>query len=212
MLSETLVIWDWDNTLNNTKNSVHKGLNDTMRHFGFPPVTEEDVINVMTNHRGAFWQARFKLEADENGVSLPTAIEYYVNCYQKYSDETALFDDALEALDFVRQMGANQVVLSNKNHQSLVEEVKDKGVFDYFKIVKGTTGPVGKPDMEFIEPILETLKPKKIIFVGDGVSDMLMAQKINATAILVHHKDDVPHDYYCNTLAEVKNLISQLMG
>ena len=212
MQVETLIIWDWDNTLNNTKNSVHKGLNDTMQHFGLPLVSEEDVINVMTNHRGAFWQSRFSLDGDETQVSLPQAIEYYVDCYQKYSNETSLFYDCLDALQFVKNKNIPQVVLSNKNHESLVKEVTDKGVFDYFEIVKGTTGPIGKPDLEFIEPVLQQIKPKKVIFVGDGVSDMLMAQKINATAILVHHKDEVPHDYYCHTLSEVKDLLSQLIG
>ena len=54
-----LIIWDWDNTLMNTKPAVTAGLQDVVAYFGQAPVTEKEVVNVMTHHRGAFWQNRF---------------------------------------------------------------------------------------------------------------------------------------------------------
>lgn len=211
-MQKTLVIWDWDNTLCNTKEAVLKGLNDTMAHYKSAPVGENEVINVMTRHRGSFWTDRFPLEKVDDRPSLPEAIEYYVHCYQKYSDETTLFDDALAVLTFLKECQVPQVVLSNKNHQALVKEVKAKGVFDYFEFVKGTQGPLGKPDKEFASDIIENIKPEKIIFIGDGHSDMLMAQNIGATPILVHHLDiELPYDYFCSTLFEAGIVLSWLL-
>lgn len=211
-MQKTLVIWDWDNTLCNTKNAVLKGLNDTVQHFNSTPVKEEEVINVMTRHRGAFWTSRFPLEKIDERPSLPEAIEYYVSCYQKYSNETALFDDALAVISFLKQCQSPQVILSNKNHEALVKEVKDKGVFDYFDIVKGTKGPLGKPEKEFALDIIEAIKPDKIIFIGDGHSDMMMAKNIGAIPILVHHLDsELPYDYFCSTLFETGIVLSLLL-
>ena len=105
------------------------------------------------------------------------------------------------------------VILSNKNHEALVQEVKDKGVFSYFEMVQGTKGPLGKPEKEFADPILTKLNPQKIIFIGDGQSDMLMAQNLGATSILVHHFDnEVPFDYYCETLKEAQTLVQKLLS
>ena len=93
MTTNLIVIFDWDNTLCNTKQAVHKGLDDTMKHFGFPAVTEEDIINVMTRHRGAFWQSKFPLEKQEGKTSMPEAIDFYVSAYRSYTKETKLFKD-----------------------------------------------------------------------------------------------------------------------
>ena len=211
-MQKTLVIWDWDNTLCNTKDAVLKGLNDTIEHFNSTPVEEGEVINVMTRHRGAFWTKRFPLEKIYERPSLPEAIEYYVSCYQKYSNETSLFEDAKATLSFLKQCQIPQVILSNKNHDALVKEVKDKGVFDYFEIVKGTQGPLGKPDKEFAADIIDQLKPGKIIFIGDGHSDMLMAKNIGAIPILVHNLDiELPYDYFCSTLFETGIVLTWLL-
>lgn len=213
MQTDLIVIFDWDNTLCNTKNAVHKGLDDTMKHFGFPPVTENDIINVMTRHRGAFWQSKFPLQSTKGQPDLPTAIDFYVSAYRAYSSETSLFEDALPFLLFLKEKNIPLVLLSNKNHEALVQEVKDKNVFDLFEIVQGTTGPLGKPELEFAQPILSKLKPNKIIFIGDGQSDMLMAKNLNATSILVHHKDEeVPYDAYCDTLKQAQTLVQNLLS
>ena len=212
MQTDLIVIFDWDNTLCNTKNAVHKGLDDTMKHFGFPPVNEEDILNVMTRHRGACWQSKFPLEPQEGKVSLPEAIEFYVSAYRSYTSETTLFEEALPFILWLKEQKIPMVILSNKNHEALVQEVKDKNVFDYFDIVQGTKGPLGKPELEFAKPILNQLNPKKIIFIGDGQSDILMAKNLNATSILVHHLDqEVPYDYYCPTLKEAHALVQNLL-
>ena len=212
-MQKTLVIWDWDNTLCNTKEAVLKGLNEMVQHFNAPSVHENEVINVMTKHRGEFWQKRFPLEKIDARPSIPEAVEYYVSCYQKYSGETALFDDALGVLRFLKENNIPQVVLSNKNHDTLVKEVKDKGVYDYFQQVQGTSGPLGKPDKEFADDIIDAIKPDRIIFIGDGHSDMLMAQNIGAIPILVHHLDiELPYDYFCSTLFEAGIVLTWLLN
>lgn len=211
MQTDLIVIFDWDNTLCNTRNAVTQGLNETMHHYGFPSVTDDDVLNVMTRHRGAFWQSKFPLEKEGKIITLPDAIEYYVEKYRSFSSDTALFEDALPFILFLKEKNIPQVILSNKNHEALVQEVKDKQVYDYFDMVQGTKGPLGKPELEFAEPIIEKLNPKKIIFIGDGQSDMLMAQNLKATSILVHHLDnEVPYDYYCASLKEAQEIVQQL--
>lgn len=203
-MKKTLIIWDWDNTLANTKPAVIKGLNDTMAHFGFDMVTDADVKNVMTRHRGEFWTQKFPLEKEGDKPTLEEAIAYYVSCYQKYSSETVLFEHATDILNFFQSNNIPQVILSNKNHQALVKEVTDKGVFDYFYLVRGTQGPLGKPEKAFIQDVLDDLKPEQIIVIGDGESDMLLAKNLSATAFLVHNLDtSLPADYKCKTLFEV---------
>lgn len=198
-----LIIWDWDNTLMNTRPAVKAGLQDLVNHHQLEPITDADVFNVMTSHRGDFWKARF-------GDNIPDAVAYYVQCYQQHADLVQPFEHTLNILNCVRENNIRQVILSNKNHASLVQEVARHQLTNYFDAILGTSGPLGKPDKAFVEPILEKFNPSKIVLIGDGISDMLMAQNINATAILVHRPDatDLPCHFSCETLKDVEAVLT----
>lgn len=204
-MTRYLIIWDWDNTLANTKQAVFCGLQDVANHYGLNSITEADVVNVMGSHRGDFWQHNFK-------EKVPEAVEYYVSCYRKHSAMVHLFVDTRTVLDFVQSKRIPQIVLSNKNEKSLAEEVRAKEVEDYFEVIQGTNSPVGKPQIAFVQPILDQFKPDHVILIGDGASDMMMAQNMGATAIMVHQfNPDLPYQYYCDTLSEVRICLESLL-
>lgn len=199
-----LIIWDWDNTLMNTKPAVEAGLRDVIALYGQAPLTPEEVVNVMTEHRGAFWQKRFK-------DHVPEAIEHYVRFYLQHLDLPQVFEKTVAVLEAVKAHHIPQVVLSNKNHDALIEEVEKQGLSAYFDAICGTVGPLGKPDLLFVEPLLKRFNPQKVILIGDGLSDCLMAQNMGATFILVHRADsDMPCDYACPTLNDVLPLLEKI--
>ncbi len=199
-----LIIWDWDNTLMNTKPAVTAGLQDVAAFFGQPPVTEAEVVNVMTHHRGAFWQNRF-------GDQMVSAIDYYVACYQKHFDLVSPFEKTKTVLKAVQNHHIPQVLVSNKNHESLVQEVARHQLSSCFSAVLGTKDFLGKPDPFFVQPILKQFHPDKILMIGDGQSDMDLARNIGATAVLVHRTEsDLPRDYTCADLGAVLSLLQKI--
>lgn len=199
-----LVIWDWDNTLMNTKPAVMAGLQDVAAFFGQQPVTEEEVVNVMTHHRGAFWQNRF-------GDQMVSAIDYYVSKYQDYLELVCPFEKTTAVLKAVQEKHIPQVLVSNKNHESLIKEVARHKLSSYFAAILGTKDFLGKPDPLFIQPILQQFCPDEIILIGDGQSDMELARNIGATAILVHRSEsDLPYDYNCVDLGEVLSVLQKI--
>lgn len=205
-MQKTLVLWDWDNTLADTAGAVRKGIDDTADFYNVPRLTDAELKSLMTTHRGEVWHKYFK-------GSVLDAIEYYVSRYVLYSHETVLFPQAHEVLDFVQSRGAVQSILSNKNHDALVEEVRAKGVDGYFNEILGTNSDLGKPEVAFAKPVLDKVKPEKIIFIGDGVSDILMGKNIGATTILVHRQksEDLPYDFHAETLGDVLKILQKLL-
>ena len=205
MQNDYLIIWDWDNTLANTRPAVRAGLEDVAQFYGLPAITDSDVLNVMTSHRGVFWQRYF-------GANVPEAIAYYVKCYRKHTDLVKLFPETVNILTYVKELKQPQIVLSNKYEEALIEEVAHQGVISYFNAIRGTIGPLGKPDKSFVSDLLERFEPRNIILIGDGISDMLMAQNIGATSILVHQPDKtLPHNYDCETLSDVLKKLNILL-
>ena len=60
---------------------------------------------------------------------------------------------------------------------------------------------------------MEQFLPDKVILIGDGISDMLMAQNMGAVSILVHQPNrNLPHTYYAETLSDVKKYLEYLLG
>ncbi len=205
MEKNTLIIWDWDNTLANTRPAVKAGLQDVVRHYNLPPLTDADILNVMTSHRGAFWQNHF-------GEKVPEAIDYYVSAYRTHTDLVCPFEQTIDILNFVKNLDIPQVILSNKHERALIEEVHAQGLSDYFAVIQGTNSSLGKPEPAFVAPILTKFNPERVILIGDGISDMLMAQNINAIAIMVHQPDkSLPFTYDCANLFEVKKQLTVLL-
>lgn len=201
-----LIIWDWDNTLADTRRAVRAGLQDLVSFYRLPNITDEDVLNVMTSHRGDFWQKRF-------GDNIPQAVDFYVQAYRQHADLVQPFEQTTSLLNYIRQKNIPQVILSNKNETALLEEVERHGLSSYFSIIKGTVDFLGKPDVLFVKPILEQFLPDKVILIGDGISDMLMAQNMGAVSILVHQPNrNLPHTYYAETLSDVKKYLEYLLG
>lgn len=205
MKNDYLIIWDWDNTLADTRMAVRAGLEDVVQFYGLPHITDADVLDVMTAHRGLFWQKNF-------GERVPEAVDYYVKRYRTHGNLVHLFPDTIEILEFVMRTRIPQIILSNKYEGALIEEVERQGVRDYFSRIQGTVGALGKPEKAFVLPLLKEFEPQKVILIGDGISDMLMAQNMGATAIMVHQPNKtLPHHYDCETLSDVKQHLERLL-
>lgn len=195
-----LIIWDWDNTLADTREAVRDGLQEVVTHFNLPPLTDEDVHNVMTHHRGEFWKRNF-------GPRLMEGIMYYLQQYPFHNGAVKLFPMGRDILAYLYEKGIPQIILSNKKHETLLAECDRLDVTKYLTRVVGSDEINGaKPEKGFAQHALKGLCYDKIILIGDGESDMLMAQNLGAEAVWLKHDTqakNLPHTVVAHSLAEV---------
>lgn len=202
---KTAVLWDWDNTLINTKGVILKALGDVTEKFGLPPVTFDQVRSIMGTYRGAYWQAF--------GDKMEEALAFYLNRYALYADAAHPFPGSAQVLDFVKGQGALQFVVSNKRQDLLNKEVERIGWQGLFDGVQGT-GPAhdSKPHKSFADAVLSGYNPSRLIMIGDGESDMFFARNIGACAVLVHNitgTREWPHDVFCSDLKDVLRVLKE---
>ena len=200
---KTAVLWDWDNTLINTKDVILKALSDVTAKYHLPSVTPEQVRSIMGTYRGAYWQAF--------GDKMEEALVFYLSRYVAYADQAAPFPGSADVLEFVREQGALQFVVSNKRQDLLDKEVTRIGWQRFFNGIQGT-GPAhdSKPHKSFADTLLKGYDFKRLIMIGDGESDMFFARNIGARAILVHNTAGVsqwPHDVFCSDLKAVYQVL-----
>ncbi len=212
MNTKQVIIWDWDNTLVNSRPIVEEALNDLSEHYKLGGISAADISSVMGTHRGLFWTSHFK--------DLPTAIGYYQACYLRRLENLTpdLLPGAKKMLDFFKENEIPQLVLSNKRQDILNKECDLTGLRSYFTTVQGTDltqDPPGKPQLSFALKALKNMAKRRILLIGDGLSDMKMAEVLKATGFYVRAagpEEGVPYRYYFNNLNDVFSFLNTEEG
>ncbi len=186
-----IILWDWDNTLVDTRPAAAKALKQLAHESGVPEPTEEQITNVIGTHFGQYWHNTYPQDMAQK-------LDRFLELYQEYSQDIQLFPETIEILSFFKKQGIRQFIASNKNQEILDEEVNRFGLAHLFEKVIGVQEhKAAKPSLDYAHKIFGQKIPQTILVVGDGESDMLFAQNIGATGLFIRPgTDEVPLPYY----------------
>ena len=186
-----IVVWDWDNTLLDSRMAAELALKELAAENGLPQPTEADIINVIGSRRGEYWLKNYP---DDVLKSLHRYLDLYV---AHAKDGVSLFPETKDVLEFVQTRHIPQLIASNKDQYIIDEEVGRFGLKGYFeKIVGGHGIKVAKPSKAFADLVLGEEWPKRILMIGDGESDMNFAQTMGAYALFMRPgRDKVAFSY-----------------
>lgn len=201
------IVWDWDNTLLNSRQAAELALQELALENGLPRPTEADIINVIGARRGEYW---FKNYPD----NVLRALHRYLDLYIKYAkSNVSLFPETKDVLTFVQGKKIPQFIASNKDQYIIDEEIARFNLKNYFeKIVGGKEIKVSKPGKEFADLVFGKVWPKRILMIGDGESDMNFARTMGAYALFVRPGSDAvafPYDRRVQNLGEVFTFLKE---
>jgi phosphoglycolate phosphatase-like HAD superfamily hydrolase len=86
-----VILWDWDNTLVNTRPAAAKALKQLALESGVPEPTEEQITNVIGTHFGQYWHNTYPKEVEKK-------LDRFLELYQEYSQDIQLFPETTEIL------------------------------------------------------------------------------------------------------------------
>ena len=198
-----LVIWDWNNTLVDTMEASFLAMQDVAKQYGVPPVAKEDMMTVIGTHR-TYWQATFGDKEEE-------AVHYYLKQYGTYRDTICVIEGAEDVLSFVQSKNIPQIILSNEDETLLFPETECTGLKHYFNYIQGSTDEHAKPELAFAQKALQHFDYERLILIGDGISDMQMAQVLGATSICVFNNvpKTIKTHFRCESLQDVKHILEK---
>ena len=133
-----------------------------------------------------------------------------------YTDpaEYMIYDDAVEALEKIKNMGWRIVILSN--HMPELKDVVRKMPFSKYikRVISSAKVGYEKPNPKFYEYALKkTWHPKKKIMIGDNIlADIQGATEADIPAILVRNslfKDNEKSRYFAKDLLEAAEIIEK---
>lgn len=186
------VLFDWDNTLVDTWPKLHKSLNETLNEFGKPEWTLDEVKQRAHKSSKDAFPIIF-------GDRSKDAMEFFYHLYKvKYAHEILPpLPHALSILTALKQKNIKAGIVSNKEGNTLRQEIKESGWDIYFDCIIGSRdASQDKPHPEPVYMALDMLNLEKgnhIWFVGDTPVDIECAHHSNCTPILYGDKAAAPN-------------------
>ena len=186
------IIFDFDNTLVDTQESIHMAFNETLEAFGREKWSNYDLKNKVKYSPRDFLHQVVGIENELR------AKDIFLAAYQRHSAKLLKpMKCAIELLAFFREKNIKQYVISNKRGHILRHEINnllDWGGY-FQKIVGSEDCPLDKPDPKVVEFTLGYRPTNEVWFIGDSDVDVACAKNSGCLAILISDDDDLKLEY-----------------
>lgn len=156
--------------------------------------------------------AGFKFPEDD----FPQLAKEFDIDYRNGFNDLKLFDDVVEVLDFFKKKNKKLIVLSATKQSSLDEELKQKGIYDFFDAVIGIKDIYGRSKVEEAIAFFSSknINMNDVVFIGDTLHDNEVAERLQGHSILVargHQSKErlqaASNALIVDTLKELENII-----
>lgn len=178
--------FDLDGTLVETAPEIADAVNDALRYFDWPEVTQQQV-NDWIGHgtKELLIQAlacvtQTPVEAVRRGPDLRQVLPIFDRYYQaRCGTRSHVYPQVREVLSALRERGHKLAVITNKEGRYTDTVLRVHGLLDAFDVVvSGDTWAVKKPDPTSVQACLTRwgLVPSQALFIGDSSIDAATAR------------------------------------
>jgi len=178
----TLVVFDLDGTLVDSREDLAASTNDVLSDLGADPLAMHDIVRMVGD--GARTLVQRALVAAHCDADLDTALSAFHQHYaRRLLDTTRAYPGIDEALDALSRT-ARLAVLTNKPLVPAQRLLDHFGWTPRFARVIGGDGPWGrKPDPAGLQDLMNWAgaAPLETLMVGDSMVDVEVAQRVGAT-------------------------------
>ncbi len=211
------IIFDMDGTLINTSSGIFATANYTMRKLGFKELPDSQLRKFVGPPLPACFRIVCGLEED----LIERACDIYREEYLKgnmYLGE--MYPGIVELLEELTSKGITLGVATLKTEDMALSILKEKGLFPYFKSIKGADASEMLSKAQIIENVLIDLKIEDystVLMVGDTPHDRDGAVKVGVDFVGVdwgfgYHKGHKiePGPFILGTIDEAHQLLEYL--
>lgn len=181
-MKKTGILWDLDGTLLETLEDLKDAVNQSMRRFGCPERTLEEIRRFVGNGaKRLIWQA---MPGKENDPDPQAVLEYFQEYYRCHCRvKTKPYDGILEALWSLDRAGYPMAIVSNKPDAA----VKELCAVYFPKLYARGEGPdcPRKPAPDMVFKAMEAIGVERCIYVGDSEVDITTAKNAGVPCLSV---------------------------
>lgn len=210
--SAGLILWDWDNTLVDTRPVFEKAFEMLKEKYPCDYFIPKN-LELLLKNWGAFWE-KCPLNVREE------AMHFYGDTYKLLSLEYLKpIENSQDVLAWSFSNGFGQILVSNKVQWAIDKEVAHLQMASYFLRCVGVEKglyPDKKPSLSYGQKALNGLSYEYIIVIGDSADDLLFAENLNAIGIYVNNQPQTElvrrAHQTCTSLQEVKECLKKYLS
>ncbi|MDP2371065.1 HAD-IA family hydrolase [Rhodoferax sp.] len=186
MNSFDLVMFDLDGTLVETAPEIFDAVNDTLRFFALPEVTQQQVNDWIGHGTRELLIQALVFSGKMNEVTLrasdslmPIVSRFDKHYQQRCGTRSQLYPHVRETLTALRGQGVKLAVVTNKEGRYTTTVLNAHRLMPLLDaVVSGDSFPAKKPDPTGIHSCLSQfgVAPERALFVGDSSIDVATAR------------------------------------
>lgn len=205
------IIWDWNGTLFDDVFLCCDIMNALLSRRSMQQITLDTYRNVFTFPVKEYYKDVGHDVSDENWEILSYE---FINEYEARKNECTLFTDALIVLDYIRNLGLSQSVLSAYSQNTLEEMIDHFGLSKFFIRLIGLDNIYAESKMHNGRKWMQELGyPKgEVLLIGDTVHDCEVAHEIGADSILIAQGHQAKSKLIVCTSTVINSLKDLLVG
>jgi phosphoglycolate phosphatase len=202
------IIWDWNGTLLNDVDVSIETINELLAERKLPILTKNRYREVFGFPVKEYYR-RIGFNFEEEPFEIPA--HQYIERYKQNHSQANLHTSAIKLLEFFKQKGFTQIVLSASEITILREQLQHHDIVHYFDEIAGlghifATSKAGLG----IQTLRElNISPENACLIGDTTHDYEVAQEIGCQCILVkdgHHSESKLLETGAAVVKEMKDL------
>lgn len=206
----THILWDWNGTLIDDLDISIECVNILLDELNLERTNIDEYKDMMDTDIKKYYKRLF--ESRNRPTPYELCAQNYHENYTLLIDKARLSRGAKEILEFFRNTGAKQYIVSAFEENALKEHVRKFGIEEYFEQISGCddihAGPKDKRALELINGI----DKDKILYIGDLETDFETANAVGCDCVLYsggHQPREFLEKFGCpviDNLIELKEL------
>ena len=205
------VLWDFNGTLVDDVSACLQNMNDLLRKYHKPLIDLTTYRDVFTFPVIEYYKRVGIIETDEAFAAI--ANEWMAGYYAMEKD-LKVFDDTLDHLKRVRQMGLGQGVLSASSNKQLKRLMDRFELTPYMDHILGLGDIYAKGKVEIGLQFIQQhhLSPNEMVLIGDTLHDYHVANQMGIHCILFsggHQSADILSQTGCPVVKRLADIFDQ---
>ena len=203
------IIWDWNGTLLNDADYCVDCMNLVLHKRNIPLINIEQYRNHFTFPVKDYYEA---IGFDFNNEDFEVPAMEFINKYYEHLSKANLHSCVFDVLDYFKNLGYKQLVLSAMEHENLIISLTKKGIISYFEDIKGIDDHYAHSKLEMGKKLMNQLNidSSTTIMIGDTTHDLEVATGLGIKCVLVstgHQSQERLLKKTPNVIAKLENLI-----
>lgn len=185
LTDKTLIIFDWDGTLQDTIGLIVESMHIAGESQGLS-TTDEAIKGIIGLELMLAIQTLYP-QADDN--THQAILQSYADYYIANAHTCTMYDGVVAMLNKLHDQGKTLAVATGKKRVGLIRSFGHSGVEQLFSISRCADETLSKPDPLMLNEIMQETGTtvEQAVFIGDSIYDIRMAKAIEMDSIAVNY-------------------------